>query len=76
MTDKKVEDLDEVITVTMPRGDYLIMREIIKDRKSVSHMRGKMKTFSLALGGVVGAWWLLGEKFLMTIRHLIAGTPT
>lgn len=66
----KAED-DEVIVVTMPRGDYKIMRELIKDRKSSSFIWGKLKTFSLTISGVIAAWIFLGESFVAVLKGLI-----
>ena len=72
MTDEKnQEDLDEVITVTMPRGDYLELRAMIKDRKSVSYVRGKIKTYSLSLSGVLVAWFVIGDKIIAFFKHLL-----
>lgn len=65
------EDKDEVIDVRMPRGDYEIMREIIKDRKSSSYVVGKAKTFILTMSGVVAAWFFLGEKLITGIKSLL-----
>lgn len=68
---KQIEGDDEVITVTMPRGDYKIMREMIRDRKSTSFVMNKVKVFSLTLSGVVAAWWMLGEKFLEFLKKAL-----
>lgn len=70
MSDEQ-ENLDEVITVTMPRGDYLELRAMIKDRKAVSHYRGKFKTYSLTLSGVLVAWFTIGDKIIAFIKHLL-----
>lgn len=69
--DKTVDRDDEVITVKMPRGDYKIMREMIKDRKSTSFVINKVKVFSLTLSGVVASWWLLGDKILSLLKRAL-----
>jgi hypothetical protein len=65
------DNKDEVIDVRMPRGDYEVMREIIKDRKSSSYVVGKAKTFILTLSGVVAAWFFLGEKFINGLKSIL-----
>lgn len=67
----EAEPDDEIINVTMPRGDYNIMRAMIKDRKSTSFVMNKIKTFSLTLSGVLAAWYFLGEKLLLTLKGLV-----
>jgi len=65
------DNKDEVIVVKMPRGDYEVMREMIRDRKSSTHVVGKLKTFSLTLSGVIAAWFFLGDKLLSGVKNLL-----
>ena len=60
---------DEVITVKMPRGDYNVMRDMIKDRKSTNFVLGKVKVYSLAISGVAASWFFLGDKIIALFKH-------
>ena len=62
---------DTVIVVTMSKGDYLIMKDMIKDRKSTSYVWNKIKMFSLTLSGVIAAWMLIGDKLTVILRKLL-----
>jgi hypothetical protein len=55
---------DEVINVQMPKGDYKVLREMIKDRKNQSWVWKKLTTFSLTLSGVIASWIFLGESII------------
>lgn len=55
---------DEIITVFLPRRDYLILRDIIEDRRSTSRFIARTKSFFLTLSGIVAAWYFLGEKII------------
>lgn len=62
---------DEVINVQMPKGDYKVLREMIKDRKNQSWVWKKLTTFSLTLSGVIASWIFLGESIIDALRELI-----
>lgn len=62
---------DEIITVRMPRGDYRVMRDLIKERKSFSYVRKKLQTFSLSFAAVVVAWMTMGDHALNGLKRLL-----
>lgn len=61
---------DEVINVQMPLGDYKVMRDMIEDRKSTSFVLRKVKVYSIAISGVIAAWFLIGDKVILALRGL------
>lgn len=69
--DHIVDDADVVIVVTMPKGDYEIMKEMIKDRKGSTFVWNKIKTFSLTISGVIAAWLFLGDTFIKVLKGVI-----
>ena len=62
---------DEEIVVEMPRGDYNIMREMIKDRKTSTFVVNKVKSFSLYLSGVLASWFFLGDSLIQGLKKLV-----
>lgn len=51
---------DEIITVLLPRRDYETVRQIIKERQAMSHIKGMLTTtwIWVVAGGLLALWAL------------------
>lgn len=67
-----LNDDDTVIVVTMSKEDYNIMKELIKDKKSMSYLKSKLVMFSLTLSGVLVAWATIGDKIISLFKKAIS----
>lgn len=66
MTDQNEDD--ELVTVVMPRGEYKLMRKLIKDYAATTRFLKIVKTFTFVFCGVLAAWLSFGEKLLSSIK--------
>lgn len=51
---------DEVITIRMPRKDYLVMKQLIKERQTMNNITAILKAswVWVVVSGVLGCWYL------------------
>lgn len=63
---------DEIITVQLPRSEYKVMRELIKERETYNNLVHKLKTnWIWFIAGGILTLWALWDKFSAAITGAI-----
>lgn len=57
--DKMFED-NEVVTIKLPRKDYLIMKQLIQERQTMNSITAAIKSSAIwvVVGGALTCWYL------------------
>ena len=64
----EIPDEDEIVTVTLPRKDYLVLREMIEQRNSLNWIGKYFTNVLFVLAGGVLTWIAFGEQVLKAIK--------
>lgn len=67
----EIPDEDEIITVTLPRKDYLVLREMIEQRNSLTWIGKYFTNVLFVLAGGVMTWIAFGEQIIKGLKVLL-----
>lgn len=64
----EITDDDEIVTVTLPRKDYLVLREMIEQRNSLNWIGKYFTNVLFVLAGGILTWIAFGEQVIKALK--------